>query len=83
MIKEIHNFYYEEHVDQLVVEFSTEDDDDKFYRTQELDLDTLQYLLPPTFFDVSNWKEDFEEELIIEILTNYYKENDLPFQQLL
>ena len=74
----IHEFFYNEDNDTLYVEFSTIDDGDDFYRSIELDFDTIEYYSPTiiTEYDIP----DIDEEQIIDVIKEYLKDNDLPEQ---
>jgi hypothetical protein len=77
----IHEYYYSEETRTLYIEFSTEEDSDKFYRTIELSYDDLEYYSPTIILeeDLLSLNKNF----IIEFLFEYFKENDLPEETIL
>jgi len=74
----IHEYYYIEEKSTLHIEFSTEKDGDEFYRVLDIEFDSIQYYSPTiiTEYEIS----DIDEEFVIELLSEYLKENDLPDQ---
>jgi hypothetical protein len=72
----IHEFYYNEDNRRLYIEFSTDEDNDMFYRVLDLDYSIIEYYTPEIIdeLDMVNIDEDF----VIELLKEYIKENDLP-----
>ena len=70
----IHEFFYNNR--RLYIEFSTDEDKDDFYRTLELDYSVV------IFYSTEIIEEqdirDFDENMVIEVLEEYLKENDLP-----
>lgn len=71
-------FYYNDTNRMLYVEFSTNEDDDKFYRVLELGFEDIEYYYPEIIHesDLDNIDEDF----VVEIVTQYLNENELPEQ---
>jgi hypothetical protein len=72
----IHDFYYNEDNGRLYVEFSTRKDRDKFYRVLELDFEDVEFYSPDIITEED--LTDIDESYIIEIITEYLKENELP-----
>lgn len=70
----IRDFYLNDETGGLYIEFSTKEDGDDFYRTLELTYDDVIYYSPTIVDDI----EDIDEDLILEIILEYSKENDLP-----
>ncbi len=72
----IHEYYYNEHSRRLYVEFSTKEDKDRFYRILELDYNDIEYYSPEIIEESD--MDNIDEEFIIDVITQYLKENDLP-----
>lgn len=74
----IHEHYYNEDNRMLYIEFSTIDDGDLFYRTIELSYQDVEYYAP----EIINEDDlnDIQNDFIIDVLTQYLSENDLPDQ---
>lgn len=72
----IHTFYYNEDNRRLYVEFSTKKDGDKFYRILELSYEDAEFYSPEIITETDLMEGD--DYLVIEIITQYLKENDLP-----
>jgi hypothetical protein len=72
----IHEFYYNEDTKRLYVEFSIESDYDKFYRILDLDYGDIEYYSP----EIINEDDlvDVNKSFIIDLITQYLEENDLP-----
>jgi len=77
----IREFYYNEECKNLYIEFSVENDDEDYYRVVELDYSDV------FFYHSGSIEEDelstLEEDEIIEILNDYFFDNDLPKLQYL
>ena len=71
---EIVEFYYDDGEQILEVMFTTNSDED--YRSITLSLETLKFY-SPLIIDEEDII-DSDQELIAEILEEYFKENDLP-----
>ncbi len=71
-------FYYNDTNRMLYVEFSTNEDNDRFYRVLELGFEDIEYYYPEIIHesDLDNIDEDF----VVEIVTQYLNENELPEQ---
>ncbi len=74
----IHEYYYIEEKSTLHIEFSTEEDGDDFYRVIDIEFETIEYYSPTiiTEYDISEIDDDF----VVDLLSEYLKENDLPEQ---
>jgi hypothetical protein len=75
----LHEFYYNNR--RLYVEFSTEEDGDDFYRRLELDYDDIVFYSVDIIDEMD--LQDLDEGLVVEIIEQYLKENDLPEQEYL
>jgi hypothetical protein len=71
-------FYYNDTNRMLYVEFSTVGDEDKFYRVLELGFQDIEYYYPEIIHEKD--LEDIDEDFVIEIVTQYLNENELPEQ---
>lgn len=76
---EIIEFYYDDVEQDMVILFNTNSDSDLF-RKINLSLDELMFY-SPVILDEEDI-EDCEEDLVLEILTEYFKENDMPEEEL-
>ena len=74
----IREYFYNEEKETLLIEFSTKEDGDDFYRSLNLDLNIIKFYSPNiiTEYELNEIDDDFISELISE----YLKENDLPEQ---
>jgi hypothetical protein len=72
----IHEYIYNEDSRRLYVEFSTEKDEDGFYRVLELDYEDVELYSPDIIIEEDLM--EIEEDYIIEIILEYLKSNDLP-----
>ena len=70
----IHEFYYLNK--RLFVEFSTEEDGDDFYRNIELEYSDILESYPGLLYEED--LREMDENFVIEILIEYFRENDLP-----
>jgi len=72
----IHEYYYNEDNRRLYVEFSTKEDGDQFYRAIELGYEEIELYSP----DIINEEDlmEIEESFIIEVISEYLKDNRLP-----
>ena len=71
-------FYYNENYNTLMVDFSMDIDGDNFFRQSILELSDIEYY-SPTIINKSELKY-LDEDTIIDILTGYLIDNDLPEQ---
>jgi hypothetical protein len=74
-------YFYNDGNRMLYVEFSTEEDEDRFYRVLELDYDSIEYYSSDIISEED--LESIDEEFIIDLINNYIKENDLPEEKIL
>jgi hypothetical protein len=74
-------YYYNDSNRMLYVEFSTIEDDDKFYRVLELGYETIEYYSSDIISEDD--LESIDEDFISDLLVNYLKENDLPEEKIL
>ena len=72
----IHEYSYNEDSRRLYVEFSTKKDGDRFYRVLELDYEDIELYSPDIIIEED--LIEFEEDYIIEVISEYLKSNDLP-----
>ncbi len=72
----IHEFYYNEDNRRLYVEFSTKQDGDRFYRILDLSFDEIEYFSPDII--VEEDLHEIDEDYVIDLVTQYLTENDLP-----
>ncbi len=71
-------YYYNDTNRMLYVEFSTVDDGDRFYRVLELGYKDIEYYYPEILHERD--MDNIDEEFVIEIITEYLNDNDLPEQ---
>jgi hypothetical protein len=74
-------YYYNDNNGRLYIEFSTKEDGDKFYRTIELGFDDIEYYSPNII--TKKEMEDIDNDFLIELLDQYFKENELPEEETL
>jgi hypothetical protein len=72
----IHEFYYNEDDQRLYIEFSTKEDGDNFYRILELNYEEVEFYSPNIIIEEDLL--EIEESLIIDVISEYLKDNDLP-----
>jgi hypothetical protein len=77
----IHEFYYNDDNRTLYIEFSTDGDGDNFYRVLNLGFEDIEYYSPDIV--VEDDMEEIDEEFVIEVISQYSKENDLPEEKTL
>lgn len=75
----IHEFYYNEDLGRLYVEFSTKSDGNDFYRILDLVYEDIEYYSPDIITEED--LKDIDKSFIIDLITQYLKENDLPEEQ--
>lgn len=71
----INEFYYDDSEQILEVTFTTDLDGD-YYRIIRLPLETIQYYSPSIIEEEDIM--DGDEDLFVEILEEYFKENEMP-----
>ena len=74
-------YYYNEDNKNLYIEFSTDDDEDIFYRVLELNKRDIEYYSPTIIDDIN--LNDIDSDFIVDLITEYLKDNDSPEQQTL
>jgi hypothetical protein len=72
------DYFFNDNNQTLTVDFSTDIDEDIFYRQIELEFADIQFY-SPTIITKSELR-DIDEDIIIEILSGYLLNNDLPEQ---
>jgi hypothetical protein len=65
----------------LYVEFSTKEDKDKYYRVMELVFEDIEYNSPTIITE--DEMDEIDEEFIIDLLTQYFENNELPEEKTL
>lgn len=73
---EIHEYYYNDNNRRLYVEFSTKQDGDKFYRNIDLGFEDVELYSPEVITEEDML--DIDEDFVIELLNQYFIDNDLP-----
>lgn len=76
----IYDFFYNNENKVLYVEFSIDDDLDEFYRIIELEYLDIEFY-SPEYITSRTLKKQLNKEFIIEVLEEYFKENNLPKKQ--
>jgi hypothetical protein len=77
---ELIEFYYDDSEQILEITFTTDSEGD-YYRNIRLSLETIKYY-SPSIIDEEDII-DGDEDLIMEVLEEYFKENDMPEEELL
>lgn len=72
----IHEYYYNEDNRRLYVEFSTKKDGDRFYRVLELGYEEIEFYSPDIIIEED--LVEIEESFIIDVISEYLKDNELP-----
>jgi hypothetical protein len=72
----IHDYFYNEDNRRLYVEFSTRKDGDRFYRVLELGYEEIELYSPDIIIEEDLL--EIEESFIIDVISEYLKDNDLP-----
>jgi hypothetical protein len=76
----LHDYYYNEDTETLIIEFSLKIDGDNFYRLLELSIIDVEFYSPEIITE-SDMKR-IEDDFIKELLEQYLKENEPPEQQM-
>ncbi len=71
-------YYYNEDNRTISIDFSINDDGDDFYRRLKLDIGEIKQY-SPTIVDEYELNE-IDNDFIIDLISEYLKENDLPEQ---
>ena len=74
-------YFYNDDNRTLYVEFSTEEDKDKYYRVMELVFEDIEYNSPTIITE--DEMDEIDEEFIIDLLTQYFENNELPEEKTL
>ena len=74
-------YFYNDDNRTLYVEFSTKEDKDKYYRVMELVFEDIEYNSPTIITE--DEMNEIDEEFIIDLLTQYFEENELPEEKTL
>lgn len=77
----IYEYYYDLDNKSLYIEFSTKEDNDKYYRKLEVQYTEVEYYSPTIIYEED--MENIDKNFIIEFLEQYFKENDFPEQEIL
>lgn len=77
----IHEFYYDQDRQSLYVEFSTKKDTDTYFRRIDISYRDIEYYAPTII--TKHDMDEIDANFIIELLGEYFKENDLPEEELL
>jgi hypothetical protein len=75
----IRDYYFSEDTNRLYVEFSTKKDGDDFYRSIELEFGIVQYYSAEIIGDF----DDVDQDVIKDVLKNYFLDHDLPEETML
>lgn len=75
----IREYYLNEETGGLYIEFSTKSDGDDFYRSVELSSDKVNYYSPIIIEDM----DEIDEDLMVELLNNYFEDHDFPEETML
>jgi hypothetical protein len=74
-------YFYNDDNRTLYVEFSTKKDKDKYYRVIELVFEDIEYNSPTIITE--DEMDEIDEEFIIDLLTQYFENNELPEEKTL
>jgi hypothetical protein len=77
----IHNFYFNDNKEILNIEFSLINDDENSYRNIELNFTDVEFY-SPTIIDITDMYK-IDDEFIIELLEQYFMDNDYPEEMFL
>lgn len=69
-------FFYNDNNERLYVEFSTKEDGDSLYRVLDLGFGDIKYYSPSIIMKCD--AEEIDEDFVIDLITQYLLENDLP-----
>lgn len=69
-------YYYNDDNRMLYVEFSTEEDEDSYYRVLKLDYDDIEFY-SPEIIDEDDM-DGIDEDFVIDLIKQYLLDNDLP-----
>ena len=74
-------YFYNDDNRTLYVEFSTKKDKDKYYRVIELVFEDIEYNSPTIITE--DEMDEIDEDFIIDLLTQYFENNELPEEKTL
>lgn len=74
-------YFYNDDNRTLYVEFSTKEDKDKYYRVMELVFEDIEYNSPTIITE--DEMDEIDEEFIVDLLTQYFENNELPEEKTL
>lgn len=77
----IYEYYYDQDNRSLYIEFSTKKDGDKYFRRIDIPYVDIEYYSPTIITEED--MESIDKGFIIEFLEQYFKENDLPIEEIL
>lgn len=69
-------YYYNDDNRMLYVEFSTEEDEDSYYRVLKLNYDDIEFY-SPEIIDEDDM-DSIDEDFVIDLIKQYLLNNDLP-----
>lgn len=69
-------YYYNDDNRMLYVEFSTEEDEDSYYRVLKLNYDDIEFY-SPEIIDEDDM-DGIDEDFVIDLIKQYLLDNDLP-----
>jgi len=69
-------YYYNDDNRMLYVEFSTEEDEDSYYRVLKLNYDDIEFYSPEIIDE--DGMDSIDEDFVIDLIKQYLLDNDLP-----
>ena len=69
-------YYYNDDNRMLYVEFSTEEDEDSYYRVLKLNYDDIEFYSPEIIYEDD--MDCLDEDFVIDLIKQYLLDNDLP-----
>jgi hypothetical protein len=83
IISEILSINFSDYNELFTINFTTQNDGDEFFRSQEIDADTLAYYYPEVF-NLKKWEDELDNDNTIYMLEQFYEDGrEFPPQQLL
>jgi hypothetical protein len=77
----VHNFYFNDGLQILNVEFSLLNDNENSYRNLELNFTDVEFY-SPSIIDIDDMYK-LDEDFIIELLEQYFMDNEYPEERFL
>lgn len=74
-------YFYNDENRTLYVEFSIRRDRDRYYRVIELGFEDIEYNSPTIITE--DEMNEIDEDFIIDLLTQYFEDNELPEEKTL